>query len=368
MLQMIRAPFAFLLFTALMLSCAVSTRAQTHPPDVPLPSWIVPLGQAPTPAEYALLESAINANWQKEKARVLETGPGLGSDFTQIYAVRVQLGALGEGMVVHFAHAPSCGATGNCPIAVYVREANGYRRVIDTGGWGAALIPSGRQVPDVAFYWHMSAGETDTDVFHYANGQFTAQDSPACIGENNPAPVCAAMASALGAQSSASPAEYDALRPQVEADLERQSPALVTRLPFDQAHAIDIPFVNQMIMTAIGWGSCGVNGNCRILIYAHNYGEKNYWLWLNNASGWGVSREWNLLSGGRIVIASKISASQDELTTYIAPPDGRLADWGPDSHLAPKSCQLVTPKVDHWPAEWNPAAFVVEPVSCSRTQ
>lgn len=365
---MIRAPSALLLFTAPILFCATSARAQVHPPNVQLPSWIVPLGQAPTPAEYALLESAINANWQREKAQQLEVGPGLGSDFTQIYAVRVQLGALGEGMVVHFAHAPSCGATGNCPIAVYVREANGYRRVIDTGGWGAAILRSNGAVPDIAFYWHMSAGKTDTAVFHYANGQFTVRDSPACIGENDPAAVCAAIATALGPAQSASPAEYEMLRSQVEADLERQSPALVTQLPFDQAHAIDIQFVNQMIITAIGWGSCGVNEDCKILIYAHNYGEKNYWLWLNNASGWGVSREWNLLNGGRVVIASKISASQSEITTYIAPPDGRLEDWGPNAHLVPNLCQLVTPKADHWPADWNPAAFVNEPVSCSKTQ
>lgn len=360
---MIRAASVLVLFTLLILFCAASTRAQTDQPDVPIPSRIFPVGQAPTPAEYSLLESAINANWQREKARQLEIGPGLGSDFTHIYAVRIRLGALGEGMVVHFPTSPECGATGNCPMAVYVREVDGYRRVIDTGGWGVALLPSTSAVPDLAFYSHVSADETDSAVFHYASGQFSARNGPACTNQHDSQPVCAAIATALGPAHSTSPAEYAVLRPQVEADLERQSPALVAHLPFDQAHAIDIQFVNQMIITAIGWGSCGVNEDCRILIYAHNYGEKSYWLWLNNVSGWGVWREWK--NGGRVFVARKISAIQDELTTYIAPPNGQLRDWGPGSHLVPKFCQLITPKTDYWPAEWNPAVFVAQPVPCS---
>lgn len=344
---------------------ATPLRAQAPPLDTRIPSRIFPLGQAPTPAEYALLESAIDANWQREKERQLEIGPGLGSDFSHIYAVRIRLGALGEAMVVHFADSPECGATGNCPMAVYVPDAKSYRRVIDTGGWGFALLPSTSAVPDLAFYSHVRAGETASTVFHYANGQFTEQNGPACTNEDDSQPVCAAMAIALGPAHSTSPAEYEALRPQVEADLKKQSPALVTELPFNQAHAIDIQFVNQMIITAIGWGSCGVNEDCRILIYAHNYGEKSYWLWLNNVSGWGVSREWNLLNGGRVFVARKISAIQDELTTYIAPPNSQLPDWGPGTHLVPKFCHLVTPKTNQWPAEWNPAAFVVRPASCS---
>src|SRR5579859_4260967 len=94
-----------------------------------IPSRILPLGGAVTPREYAQLRQAIKADWEREKEKALQEGPGLGSDFNHITATRIELGALGGGFVVYFGHSPECGATGNCPMAVYVREQSDYHRV-----------------------------------------------------------------------------------------------------------------------------------------------------------------------------------------------------------------------------------------------
>lgn len=354
------------LFTFILFLPGTALHARVRLLGFVIPSRMLPLSQAATPAEYAELQSAIKANWEREKDRQVQTGPGLGSDFDHIYATRIQLGALGEAMVVYFANSPECGATGNCPMAVYVRERNGYHRVIEAGGWGAALLPSSVSVPDIAFYWHMSAAETDSNVLHYLDGKFVGQGGPACTDTNSSNPVCAAMASALGISAShgISPADYQALRPQVEADLKKQSPPSSTQFSFDQAHAMDFLQINQTVLTVVGLGTCGIYQNCSISIYAHNYGRNSYWPLLRNATGWAVSTDSNVSTGIRVIIARSLSPNRAELTEYRLIPRGLPTDWGSGSHLTPSSCEIIMSKTGEWPAEWNPAGFTVQPVSC----
>src|SRR5579859_5223730 len=100
--------------------------SSVKPVGFAIPSRIQPLGEAVTPREYAQLRQAIEA-WERKGAADLAEGAGLGH-FNDIRANRVRLGALGEGMVVSFA---GCGATGNCPMAVFVHGAQSFRNVID---------------------------------------------------------------------------------------------------------------------------------------------------------------------------------------------------------------------------------------------
>jgi len=327
--------------------------SRIKPVGFPVPSRILQLGQAVTPGEYAQLRQAIMVNWQREKTKVMRIGPALGTDFTHIIAARVHLGALGEGLVVEFAHSPQCGATGNCPMAVYIRVPNGYRRVISAGGGGYAVLPSGGPVPDVAIYGSASAFETSAELYHYTDGQFVAGRGATCTGKSTSA-ICAARIGYPQALSEAiSPAEYAALRPLVESDFEKQSPALARRYSYDSAHGTH---------TAIGLGPCGYNRNCRIWIYGRSYrNPKNKrWLMLSNVTGWGI--------GGRgLVIARRLSPGEDELTRYKVLPSGQGVNWNPAGRMVPAACEIVTPKSGRWPARWDAAALVERPVSCFKS-
>lgn len=352
--------------------------ARTRPVGFQIPSRMIPLGQAITPGEYALLQKAIKANWERDKARVLRSGPPLGSHFTHIVATRIRLGSLGQALVVNFGNSPECGATGNCPTAVYVHEPNGYRRVIKAGGWGNALLPSGGPVPDVVFYWNMSAEESDAQLFHYTNDKFVPTRTAVCNGKNTSA-ICTAMnrhPQNLGGGVSLN--EYDALRPAVEANLEKESPALARRYSFDDAHAVGILWIklgtNLVTASAVGMGPCGYNRNCNISIYArHNRNpEGRYFPLLRNVTGWGVTG--GTFNGSApaytsFVIARRLSPNEDELTRYTTPlaVSGRTPGLTSDSRLLPDACEIVTPKSGHWPAQWDAAALVARPVSCFKT-
>ncbi|MGH9448986.1 MAG: hypothetical protein ACRD11_00425 [Terriglobia bacterium] len=263
-------PGAIVLIT-IFLRCPV-TYSRTRPLGFPIPARMLPLGNAVTPGEYAQFELAIKSYCNRAKARDLQTGPCLGTNFTHIQAGRVKLGALGEEFVVSFSHSSGCG-NGGCPMALFVREAKGYRLTVMSGGGGYALLPSGGPVPDVAFYWNMGGGDTTVQSFHYAHGKFAPAGNADCTPKNNPSPVCAGIGEARStiSEMTIAPAEYDALRPVFEADIERQSPTLAAQLPFKDAHALNFGGSNLALVTALTLGPCGASRNCRISIYAHHY-------------------------------------------------------------------------------------------------
>lgn len=353
------------LFILLSISPSV---ARIRPQPFPIPGKVASLSMAPTPAEYAQLVSAIRANWEREKDQQTEEGPGLGSDFSHITAARMHLGTLGDAMLVYFANSPECGATGNCPMAVYVRQPTGYRRVINAGGWGAALLPSGGPVPDVAFYSHMSAAETDAVVFHCSNGRFAGQGGPACTDQNRSNPVCAAIATALGGVYGISPADYAGLRPYVEADLKKKSQFRPSQLSFSQMRAVNIANVSQTVVTMVGWGPCDINQDCTISIYAHPYGGTSYSPLLRNASGWGATLTFNA-GNVFVVVLRKVSPTRDELTAYKVIPSALLSIRGiaPGSQLITHACELIDSNTNQRPSEWNSASLTAQPVPCFPT-
>ncbi|MGH9773192.1 MAG: hypothetical protein ACRD4Q_16100, partial [Candidatus Acidiferrales bacterium] len=353
--------------------------ARVKPPGFPIPTGMFTLRNVVTPGEYAQLKVAI-ASWKREHAQEPQEGEGIGA-LNRIEAARINLGALGEGMVVSFGNSsPPCGGTGNCPMALFVSGVKGYRLALMAGGWGYALLPSSGRVPDIAFYWNMSAGESDAQVYHYAHGQFAATCRAACTGKSSSA-ICAAedKASQNAQEMRVSPAEYDALRPAVEADLEKQAPMLAAQYPFKDARALNLGGSNLALVTALALGTPGANRNCRISIYAHHYqggfslyGEGSYWPILDQVSGWGVARSpFSGLAGNQVsyVIARRLSPNQDELTRYtmtLTRYDSTY-ELTHSSRLLPDACEIVAPKSGHWPPQWNAAALVAHPVPCFKT-
>ncbi|MGH9402093.1 MAG: hypothetical protein ACRD2P_08305 [Terriglobia bacterium] len=301
---------------------------------------------------------------------MLREGAGIG-DLSRIEATRVNLGSLDEGVIVSFDRAPACGATGNCPMALLVRGANGYRVALMSGGWGYALLPSGGAVPDIAFYWNMSAFESDAQLFHFAHGRFTTESRTTCTETNSGNPICAAMGTALQNthRMAVSPAEYDALRPAVEPSLQGQSPVSAPGFSFDDTHAIGIFGMQLVSATVVTTGACGSNRNCNISIYARHRGDRTYWPILRNVNGWGVA-EGTLIGAAptqvAFVVARHMSANQDLLTRYVVPlaVTNHLGDLTHSRRLLPDACEIVTPKSGHWPAQWNAAALVAHPVPC----
>ena len=180
------------------LSCAFrSATGQANPPAVPLliPTEMTAMSAAVTPREYAEIIASINRiAKQPEVAQELDQGAGLG-DLNLISVTRVPLGSLGDGMMVEF-HA-GCG-TGGCPLWLLLRGTQGYKRAFCAGAWGFSLQPSGSTVPDIALYWHMSAGETDISRYHYAAGKFVpVKGNPdTCETDGDKQGACAGLDSA----------------------------------------------------------------------------------------------------------------------------------------------------------------------------
>jgi hypothetical protein len=341
----------------------------------PISPKIFSLGRAVTPGEYARLLPAIEKNWEREKAGVLERGPALGTNFTDITAARLRLGSLGRAVVVSFSQSPECGATGNCPMAVYVRTSSGYRRVISSGGWGYALLPSAGPVPTVAFYSNLSAGESVAAQFHYAGKKFVQGSPTDCTERANSKPVCAAMdAALLNTRSMAiSPAEYAALRPEIEASIRKLPAKLQREFSYVDSHGVQIGgLLNESgnyTFTALAVGPCRADENCRIFIYARRYPGARYLPLLTGAIGWGTTRiGFESPDNQRLAVAivRRVSASQEELTRYSVSTAamGSSGEMVRDSRLLPEACEIVTPKTGGWPVRWVPAALVARPVSC----
>jgi len=366
------APVAVGVLLFLSLLTASPLGARIKPVGFEIPIRMQSLESAATPTEYAQLEVAIKT-WEREHAQEQQEGEGLG-DLSRIEATRVNLGPLGEGMVVSFGNSsPPCGASGNCPMTLIVHGAQGYRLAFMSDGWGYALLPSGGPVPDIAFYSHMSASESDAQVLHYAHGQFGATSSAACTAGNSSNPICAPVGNtAETTQGALSPAEYSALRPAVEANLQEQSPASTRRFSIDDTHGLGVFLMQLVSATAVGVGPCGVNRNCNISIYAHHREDRTYWPLLRNVTGWGVAS--GTIIGAAptqvaFVIARHLSADQDLLTRYVVPlaTANHLGDLTRSSRLLPDACETVTPRSGHRPAQWDAAALVAQPAPCFKT-
>lgn len=358
----------------LLLISAPASLAETVPEaGFPLPKRIVPLAAAVTPREYGQIVTAIKNEMAKPQVgRELERGAGLGP-LKQIIIARVPLGSLGDGMMVNFRHSPSCG-TGGCPMWLFLRDPQGYRNAIRTGGWGFSLVPSGQSssVPDIAFYWQMGAGETDVAQYHFDRGKFVpVVANPAKCGEQDDTRgVCAGRSSRPWVWSITS-AEYDSLAREIQDD--PKSTAAAQQSYHDEAHAIDFPLVNDKIVRVVGLGHCTAESDCTISIYScrqtfphatsldsagvENAPQCEYWPMLRGVTGWGVANVSDFTTNPfsprvAFVVARHLSATKVELTRYSAVV--QLAGPNLGGTLSPDSCQVAGIETGKSPDWYSP--------------
>jgi hypothetical protein len=99
-------------------------------------------------------------------------------NYENIAMASANFGRLGKGVIVLLYRSCSCGATGNCPILVYVREKDRYRAILGDGrahqpyGWAYGVVNSKTDVPDLVFGSHSSSNLVRLELYRYSNGQF----------------------------------------------------------------------------------------------------------------------------------------------------------------------------------------------------
>ena len=356
--------------TSFLLLIAISSSHRQAPPTAaqfPIPAHMAAVGEAATPHEYAQLIDAIDE--EIKKPTFLDEGTDLGP-LNGITAKSIALGSLGDGMVVNFPRAPIRG-NGGGPMWIFVRTAVGYRNVIRTGGWGYTLIPSASAVPDIAFFWHMSAGETSISEFRYTDAAFAPVSvSPSeCFGVDDPHPICARVLAAVWTIKPVAPTDLDTLWPLVKS-------LGVTRETFvHEAHAVDMGLVNDNAATVVGLGSCAVQSDCTISIYGHSLPLSGYWPLLQNVPGWGIANVSGRarpnfamhFQGGfqtAFVVARRVSANAAELMRYTVIGSGRIGITQPGDQLHADGCERISAKAGAWPTQWDPAVFVLDPTPC----
>jgi hypothetical protein len=244
-------------------------------------------------------------------------------------------------------------------------------------------------VPDIVFFWQSGAGETDVSQFHYVDGDFIAVPASPdkCGGEDDLRGVCAARNRTSDSDnwlSSITLDGYEALWREVQADPNKPSVAKSRRSFDDNAHAITIPLVNDIVATAVGAGTCTADSNCAISIYGckqtyprvsspdydrttSNIPKCDYWPLLRDVSGWGVTNASDLTTDPfspktAFVIARRLTAMEMQLTRYSV--TTQTGGPQPGSRLLPDACEIVTPKSGKWPARWDPTALSTRPSAC----
>jgi hypothetical protein len=340
----------------------------------PPPEQMKPVDQGMTMQEFAALRSALDADTQltQNEYRPVAYQP---SQFGTVDITTVQLGSLGRAFVVYFGHSGQCGATANCPMALYVSGKHGYYDALSFGGWGFAIIPSGSAVPFIVSAWNMSCCEEDLSRWHFENGQFVAD---ACEAETTTddwadpknivvkpcKPNAATFSPPLEWETlgSAGPtySEINQLQPLAEADLERafgsQSDLHFARLPV-------ITLGNWLVLGVPGRDS---SGNMSLFVYRHVQGQISRAA-LRNVVGEAVG-EANASSGmvvaQALVILRMTGPDQGELLEYVEPRN-EYDKASASSSLVPDSCELATPRDGSWPAVWNQKEIRVHAVPCS---
>lgn len=102
------------------------------------------------------------------------------SRFEGLKKTNINLGTLGKGVVVSARGSCSCGATGNCPIYVYVREKDRYHEVLRVGkqvahGWAFTVLESKGGIPGIVIAAHFSAFEQRLTKYEYVDDRFVPQ-------------------------------------------------------------------------------------------------------------------------------------------------------------------------------------------------
>lgn len=90
------------------------------------------------------------------------------------------LGKLGKGVFVRMSGSCMCGATGNCPIYVYVREKGMFRHVLSDDdqqpmGWTFAVVNSKTATPDIVLASNAGGMMLDLTLYRYVGNRYVAR-------------------------------------------------------------------------------------------------------------------------------------------------------------------------------------------------
>ena len=324
--------------------------------------------------EFAALRSAVDADTQLTQN---EHGPVayVPSQFGTVHITPVQLGSLGRAFVVYFGHSGQCGATGNCPMALYVSGNQGYYDALSFGGWGFAIVSSGSAVPFVVSAWHMSCCENNLSRFHFERGHFVADicetetttddwTDPKNIvvkpckpnGSTFPPPL------KWGGFGPGVPTyrEMEELRPLAEADLESAFGSQFN------LHFPDLPAVEFGDWLVLGVPNKENPGGMRLFVYPHVQDQIGRAV-LRNVVGDAVA-ETDASSGmvvaRALVILRMAGPDRGELVEYVEP--NNQNGLNASNSLVSDSCEFATPRHGSWPLVWNYKEIRVHAVPCSQ--
>jgi hypothetical protein len=115
-------------------------------------------------AKMKLLKKAVNPDLASLNQG---TAPEEILTFDRVDTAEIALGTLGDAVVAIFSHSISCG-TGGCPIYVYAREKDRYRRVLrDDLGWAYTSVRSKTAIPDLVIASNGGGGHLMLTLYRY---------------------------------------------------------------------------------------------------------------------------------------------------------------------------------------------------------
>jgi len=160
------------------LSLLLFTPVPQSPAAFPIPedmheTW---LGAKLNDVDKRLLQKAVNADLRDLDE---ESQSGTKSAFNTVNMADIALGTLGNGVIVLMSGSFFCG-TGGCPIYAYVREKDGYRKIlgdkrIGPGGWAFAVVNSKTRIPDLVIASNGGGGQMGLGLYRYVGDRFVLQ-------------------------------------------------------------------------------------------------------------------------------------------------------------------------------------------------
>ncbi len=149
---------------------------QAQPPGVfPVPKGLQSgwPGAGLSPAQMKALERAMAPDFEEWETEC-ETRPQI-SDFDM---APINMRKLGQGLLVRATGACICGATGNCPIVGYLREANSFRKILGGEkrsapfGWGFGLLRGDAEIPEIVLASNLGGGTQVLTLYRYSGRKF----------------------------------------------------------------------------------------------------------------------------------------------------------------------------------------------------
>lgn len=373
---LILAASALIMLAVLLLACGVCFAQEGTPATpFPLPQQLTRVRDGISLSDLTALRTALNADHELTQAE--DRPPAYSPDqFGELNVSRVDLGPLGSGLVVYFDKSGACGATGNCPMALYIRQGDAFRPALHFGGWGSWTIPAAAGPPYVVSAWNMSCCDEFYNRYAYRHGQYVAD---ACAeGLTNPgsddpekmswkacqpgSPTFIPPAN-MQAPESGGPTYKDLqqLRSVVSPDLKSISATAFSSLP-----VIALPH----------WFVMGVPSAAGLHLFVYPR--------LRKGIGQAVLRDVDadfaaetetqepvnpsepppLIPIPALILASRRGNTM-ELRLYTEPGSDQT-ELPPNGHMQLDACGEATPKSGDWPVPWNLDALRLHAIPCAQ--